>query len=136
VKELRLEEVSSIEEANKYVAKYIEAHNKKFAVEAESKENAHKKATEDLEKILCYKEERTISKNLEISYGGRIIQIQEEKEVNRLRRSKAMVIEKLDGTVHVEYQGKELKYKELLVRDQQGRVMDRKGVSLGRRKIA
>ncbi|MCB1115967.1 MAG: hypothetical protein KDK71_05800, partial [Chlamydiia bacterium] len=81
-------------------------------------------------------EERTISKNLEISYGGRVIQIQEEKEVNRLRQSKAMVIEKLDGTVHIEYQGRELKYKELLVRDRQGRIMDRKGVSLGRRKIA
>lgn len=136
VKELRLEGISSIEEANKYVLKYIEEHNKKFAVEAESKDNAHKKATEDLEKVLCYKEERTISKNLEISYGGRVIQIQEEKEVNRLRQSKAMVVEKLDGTVHIEYQGRELKYKELLVRDQQGRVMDRKGVSLERRKIA
>lgn len=134
VKELKLEGISSIEEANEYVKRYIEKHNKKFAIEAESKENAHRKATEELEKVLCYKEERTISKNLEISYGGRIIQLQEEKEVNRLRRAKATVVEKLDGTVHIEYRGRELRYKELAVREHQGRIVDRKGVTLGRRR--
>ena len=139
VKELRLEGISSIEGGNKYLTKYMEKHNKKFGVEAEKKENGHRKVgtDEDLGKTLCYKEERIISKNLEISYGGRVIQIQEEKEVNRLRRSKATVIEELDGTVHIQHQGRELKYKELLVRDHQGRILDRKGITLGkRRKIA
>ena len=137
VKELRLEGISRIEEGNSYLPKYIEKHNKKFAIEAERKENAHRKVRgeEELEKTLCYKEERTISKNLELSYGGRIIQIQEEKEVNRLRRSKVTVVEELDGTVHIQYQGRELKYKELLVKDRQGRILDRKGVTLGKRKI-
>jgi len=64
-----------------------------------------------------------------------VLQIQEEKEVNRLRRSKATVIEELDGTVHIQWQGRELKYKELLVREHQGKVVDRKSISLAKRKI-
>lgn len=122
---------------NKYLSKYIEKHNKKFAIEAEQKDNAHreKKPEEELEKILCYKEERTISKNLEVSYGGRILQIKEEKEINRLRRSKLMVIEKLDGKIQLLYQGRELKYYELPVKDRQGKILDRKGV-LGKRSVA
>ena len=38
------------------------------------------------------------------------------------------MIEQLDGTVRIEHQGKELEYKELLVKDQQGRILDRKRV--------
>jgi len=55
VKELRLEKITTLEEGNKYLEKYIAKHNKKFAVEAESQENAHRKVLpkEEIEKILC-----------------------------------------------------------------------------------
>jgi len=130
VKELRLEGISTIKEANDYLPKYIKIHNHKFAVEPVRPEDTHKKIEEReiLGEILCYKTERTVSKNLEISYEGRILQIETDKQTNRLRRAKVMVIEKLDGVLKIEYQGKDLNYKELLVRSHQGEILDRKRV--------
>lgn len=130
VKELRLEGISTTEEANKYLEKYIKKHNRKFAIEALKKENKHRELEKetDLEEILCYKTERTVSKNLEISYEGRVVQIEPDKNINRLKKTKIMVVEKLDGTLKLDHQGKELKYKDLLMRDHQGRILDRKRV--------
>ena len=130
VKEMRLEGISTIEEGNKYLPKYVKKHNRKFAVEAAKPEDRHREVEKEtlLDEILCYKTERTVSKNLEVSYEGKIIQIETDKQTNRLRRAKVMIVEKLDGELKVKYQGKELKYKELLVKDRQGRILDRKRV--------
>jgi len=119
-----------VKEANDYLPKYIKIHNHKFGVEATRPEDRHKKIEEReiLGEILCYKTERTVSKNLEISYEGRILQLETDKQTNRLRRAKVMVIEKLDGVLKIEYQGKGLNYKELLVRSHQGEILDRKQV--------
>jgi hypothetical protein len=113
IKELRLANVSSIEEANKFLDKYWGVFNKKFAVAAVSKEDAHRKITPeyDLDKILCYKSERTISKNLEVQYNNTIYQIQLEKPSRNLQRAKVTIIEELNGEIHLVYKKKFLPFK-------------------------
>ena len=129
VKELRLRNISTKEKANEYLPTYIKQHNEKFGVEAKRQENLHTKIPEeDIRKALRYKEERVLSKNLEISYCSRILQVQTQRPSHAMRRSKACVIESLDGTIEIEYQGKSLEYKELLVKDKQGKVLNRKEV--------
>lgn len=131
VKELRLNKITSLEEANKYLPQYIEKHNKQFAVAAEQEENAHRKTEEDLKKILCWKTEKTITKNLEICHGGKILQIQEEP-TRTMQKSKATVIETLDGEIKIIYKEKELKYRELETMSRQGRIEDKKGLQTRR----
>ena len=75
IKELRLRKLSVIEEANQYLSEYIEGHNRRFSVEPMEQKDAHRNLLEEhsLRDILCYKSERTLSKNLEFSYGTRIL---------------------------------------------------------------
>jgi hypothetical protein len=132
VKELRLRGINTPDEANKYLDKYIKEHNEFFSVPANKKEDVHRPIEiSELEKVICYKEERVLSKNLEISYSGRILQIVTENPGYTLRGAKVTVKEELSGLIKIEYQGKELKYKELLVKDHQGRIANKKEILLG-----
>ncbi len=64
--EMRIEHISSIEEANKFLPGFFEKHNNKFAVEPASSFNAHQLLSrkQSLKYILCSKLERTVTKNL------------------------------------------------------------------------
>jgi hypothetical protein len=127
IKELRLKNISSIEEANNYLPKFIEKFNAKFSVEPKEKENFHEKIPEEtILKAFRYKEERTLTKNLELSYNNRILQIRTERPTYAMIKAKVQVIEDLNGKIEIEYQGKVLNYKELLVKDNQGKIMNKK----------
>lgn len=132
VKEMRLKGISSIEAGNQYLEEYIEEHNRLFAVTANNPEDVHQPVTvEDLERAFCYKEERQLSKNLEISYCGRILQIQAQAVSYALKGARVIVEETLARQIKIVYQGKALEYKELLVRDHQGQVKNRKEILIG-----
>ena len=129
IKELRLRKINTMEEGNKYLEEYINEHNLLFAIPSADKENTHRMVKEeDLEKSFCYKEQRTLSKNLELSYQGKIFQIVTKEPGYSLRRAKVLVIETLKGAMKIEYQGKELAYKKLLMKDHQGRIMNKKEI--------
>lgn len=101
IKELRLKGISTLEEANNYICSYIEKHNSKFSVKPEKEGNLHRKLLREhkMDRILCYKEERTLSKNLEISYGQKILQIKTERPTYAMRGAKVQVLENLEGKV-------------------------------------
>jgi transposase len=113
IKELRLANLSTIEEANKFLPKYWDLFNKKFAVVAESKEDAHRKITSehDIDKILCYKSDRIISKNLEVQYNNTVYQIEEKTHSRSLQRAKVTVVEDLKGGIHLLHKGRYLPFK-------------------------
>lgn len=132
VKEMRLKGVSSIEEGNAYLEEFIKNHNEAFAIEASKPEDVHRKASqEELEQALCYKTTRKLTKNLELSYDTRILQIQTEETGYRLVGAQVTVIESLSGELGIKYDGKDLKYKELLVKDHQGHIKNKKEILLG-----
>jgi hypothetical protein len=127
VKELTLKNISSIKEANEYLLEYIEKHNKKFAVEPKENENVHKGISkESITAAMKYKEERILTKNLELSYCNRLLQIKIDKPTYSMRKAKVIVIESLDGKIEISYLCKKLKYKELLVKDSQGKILNKK----------
>ena len=70
---MRLLRISDIEAANAYLPAYIKDHNKRFAVEAKSTEDAHRKELPEqsvLDLIFSHQDERKLTKNLEISYNN------------------------------------------------------------------
>lgn len=112
VKEMRLLKINSIEAANFYLPEFIEQYNKKFAVEAKNSADAHIKlvGNENLDLIFSFKENRTLSKNLELSYYNTIYQIKTKNSGYRLRHAKVTVYEDLEGKITIIYKGKKLNY--------------------------
>jgi len=113
VKELRLRGISDIKTANAYLPTYIQEHNKRFAVEAHSDENAHRRTlpTNDiLDLIFSYQYDRILSKNLELSYNNVIYQIKTPTKGYRLRHSTVTVCEDLNGIITILHNGKKLDF--------------------------
>ena len=65
VKEFRLAGISTIEKGNEFLKTYWGGFNKRFNVEPIDKRDAHlpSLSESELDRILCFKEERTLTKN-------------------------------------------------------------------------
>lgn len=111
IKEMRLAGINNIAEGNKFLSKYWDKHNKRFAVLARCPEDAHRKIglEIDLEGILCHKEERTITKNLEFQFENKIYQVMTEKPCKSLIKAKVTVIRRQNGALSFEIKGKPLR---------------------------
>ena len=110
---MRLLGINDIESANAYLPIFLEDHNNRFAVEAKSLEDAHRKelpTDEEMRLIFSYQEERTLSKNLELSYDNIIYQIKTHTKGYRLRHSKVTVCKDLNNVITLVCQGKILDY--------------------------
>lgn len=78
IKEMRLKNISTIEEANAYLPEFIDKYNKKFAVQAENSEDAHRsvhQTDEVLKRILSRHHTRKLSKTLEFSFEAILYQV-------------------------------------------------------------
>jgi hypothetical protein len=114
VKELRLAGISDMASANEFLEKvYIPKHNAKFAVAPASPANAHRALlpTQKLDGILCVKLERTLANDYTLRYKNRFLQLEAQQEV-RIRPGIAVSVEeRLDGSLHLMFKGKYLRYK-------------------------
>ena len=70
---MRLDKISTIEEGNAYLEKFREDHNKKFAKQPRDAINVHRSVSVEvnLERILCVKEKRKLSKQLILQFENR-----------------------------------------------------------------
>jgi transposase len=112
IKKMRRQGISTLKEGNDFLEKYRKEHNLKFANQAESPEDAHIELlpSMDLERILVIKEKRKIQKNLEVQYQNTIYQLEFKNSKRRMQGMEIDVLEKSNGMVTFEYQGKEIKH--------------------------
>ncbi|MEI6845892.1 MAG: ISNCY family transposase [Candidatus Firestonebacteria bacterium] len=113
VKEMRLEGIKSIEEANKFLPGFLAKHNKRFKFEAASPGDLHRPIPEGLKlsSILCIKKERVLRNDFTVSYENKLYQV-----LDRLSGRKIVIIESLTGKISLIYKGRELNYKEIVIR--------------------
>jgi len=117
VKELRLENISMINEANHMLdGGFMDSLNRKFKVEAASMIDYHRSAEGiDLASIFCIEEERAVSGDWIIRFENRFFQLTPPRK--RMRgRGKVLVRRRLDGSLHFGYQGRDLAFLELAER--------------------
>ncbi len=128
VKEMRLRGISSIEEANLFLPFYLEEHNKQFGIAPITPIDAHRPLNHDLDltRVLCKRAQRKVTKNLEINWDCRILQIQAPNQVNRLRGAQVEILETLDGEILIERNGELLDFKEFNPRPLQPPILDAK----------
>jgi hypothetical protein len=114
VKEMRLRGISSIEEANLFLPSYLEEYNEQFGVPPANPTDAHRPLNHDLDltRILCKRDTRKVTKNLEVSWGNRILQIQAPDRANRLKGVRVEILEMPAGDLFIEYKGELLEFRE------------------------
>lgn len=113
IKEMRLLGISTIDEGNKYLTEYITLFNRKFAIEAKDKKDAHRPLlpSEDPIKILVKKHQRTLSKNLEFQFEGGLYQIKTDRVTYAMRNAPVIITKDAKNKVRVYYKDKRLDYK-------------------------
>jgi len=115
VKELRLANISTIEEANKFVREiYMPKHNAKFAVKPRSEIDLHRPVgSYDLDNIFCLKEDRKVNNDFTISYKNRFIQLEGKQKTIVRPKNMVTICEHLDGTIEIYLRKTKLNFKEL-----------------------
>lgn len=114
VKELRYFEISTIAEANKFLKRYIEEYNRKFAVEPKNPVDLHLPLTHRerfmLDKTLSIQTHRKANKNLIVKHHNVTYQLSNVGKGHRYINQKITVCEKPDGETLLIYRGKNLNY--------------------------
>jgi transposase len=105
VKELKLNNINSMDEANNYLHKlYLPCHNQQFTVEATEKQTAFLAYVgRDLAEILCVQEGRVVASDNTVSYNGKTLQIQKDEARYHYAKCEVIVHEKLDKTIAIFY---------------------------------
>ena len=80
--EFAIEDITTLDCANQYLGKYIYAYNSEFALEPEDSQSMFHKlpAGQNLDHILCIKEERLLDSGGVMSYGGKKFKAVETNE--------------------------------------------------------
>lgn len=114
VKELRLANISGIEEGNRFLQEiYIPAHNARFSIAPANVTNAHRPLLKShkLEEIFVLKTERTLHNDFTIRFNNNFFQIEKEQPVRIRPKSKVMAEVRLDGSIHIKFKGVYLNFK-------------------------
>lgn len=112
VKEMRLENISTIEDGNNFLPKFIDSLNTKFSKDPANPTDLHRPLSDfdNLEEILCWQEERTVSNSLTLQYDRVLYLLQDNVMTRGLRRKKVTVFDYPGGTISVKHEGTPLPY--------------------------
>ena len=130
VKEMRLEGISGIEEANLWSPEYMTKFNAQFAVQPRSTHDAHKPllTSENLDRIFTMQETRILSKNLTLQYKKVIYQIQTKRPGYAMRKAAVTVCERANGEIEILHRGHALAYSIFKKQPRQAEVVTSKSL--------
>ena len=123
IKELRLEKINTVEEANKFLEKiFIPKFNRKFAVLPAKKKDIHKPLTKidkaNLDKTFSVQNTRIVNNDFTIRFKGQWFQLSEKQPTLVLKKSKVIIEERLNQKLFISLKNKYLDYTALPERPQ------------------
>lgn len=135
VKGLRLEGISTIVEANRYLEKeFLPLWNERFTARPASPADAHRPLDgHDLNAILSIQETRTVGNDYTIRHEGKLYQLDRRETTVGLRRSKVIVEERLGGGLKLRWRGRYLRHREIVKRGDAERPTPRAATPVGLR---
>jgi hypothetical protein len=115
VKELRLQGISDIESANKFLKEiYIPAFNKKFAVIPRGLANLHRSWTKteqaNADSIFSIHSKRVVMNDFTVQFENKYFQLAQQQPTVVCRKEKLLIEEHLDGTIVLKLRDKKLNY--------------------------
>lgn len=128
VKELRLQNISTPEEANRFLAeKFLPEFNQRFAVLPEKKGNLHKELSpeekDNLARIFSIQKTRTINNDFTIQYENQWLQLDKRQPTLVCRKDRALVEKRLNNEIRISLRAKYLNFQELPKRPEKARAM-------------
>jgi len=118
IKKMRLKQIASIVEGNRFLPGYLADHNRRFVNAPQAAEDFHTAVPKglDLEAIFRLEETRTLSNDWVVSYRGRLFQLQRHGREHAPARSKVTVCEGQDGRMAISYREQEMEWHEIAQR--------------------
>lgn len=113
IKEMRLDGINTMAQANDgYLDAFTERYNKKFARDPLKPEDAHLKIPEaqDLSLHFTHQEQRKVSKNLTVSYKGKVLVIEMPGKARQLHQASVTVCESQCGNLTLLYKEQSLPF--------------------------
>jgi hypothetical protein len=113
VKELRVRNMCTIEQANEFLTGYVPQFNKRFRRAPAHPGDLHRPActSRELDEILSVKTTRTLRNDFTVIHNEKLYQVHDA-----IRTKKIIVEERINGSMYFLYQGKRLRYKEITTR--------------------
>lgn len=139
VKELRLNTIDTIEDANIYLKEvFIPKFNAQFTVVAEKDQNLHREPsaakTLELDTILSIQSERTVCNDYTVRFKNNCYQLTETQSTTVFKRDKILIEEHLSGELKISLRSHHLDYVRLPERPK--KIRDVKLTALTNRKQA
>jgi hypothetical protein len=112
IKEMRLRNICSIEEANAFLPTFIEEYNAKYGVKPRESGDSHRSLDPqvNLEKIFARRSTRKVLKDLSFTYEGVVYQIDIDAP-NRFNKAHVTILDRPGKPILVEHNGKSYAYK-------------------------
>ena len=133
VKELRLAGISTIEAANAWLPGFIATYNARFGRAPANAKDLHRplSAADDLDEILAWREERTVTRNLTLHYDRMMLMLDPTPLARGLVRKKVEVVNYPDGRFAVQFDGAALPFRvfDKIQTVQPGAIVDNKRLS-------
>ncbi len=131
IKEMRLEGISNIEEANVWLEGFVGDFNQRFAQAPRYPKNLHRPVTEyreEIDDIFSWQETRKLTKALTFRYDKMIYLVEPTEENSRLAGENIQVYDYPDGTLAFKYGHRSLRYQvfDKLECIDQGQIVDNK----------
>jgi hypothetical protein len=113
VKELRLAGISTVAAANAWLPGFITDYNSHFGRDPANAKDLHRplSAEEDLDEILAWREERTVTHNLTLHYDRMMLILDPTPLARGLVRKKVVVVNYADGRFAVQFNGMSLAFR-------------------------
>ena len=114
VKAMRLEGISSVEDANAFLDSYRTRHNERFARTAFDTRDLHRPLAphDDLRSIMVWREQRTVTAALTLHYNKAMFILEPNDVSLKLARKRVTVCEYPDGRLEIEHEGDVLPYRQ------------------------
>ena len=116
---MRLANIRTKKESNHFLERFLPTYNKRFEKEPIKKANLHRPLSRGvkLKEIFCIKAIRTITNGYTVKWRRRLFLI--ENPSIAMRRRKVLVMEHFDRKVTLRFNGRDLKYTEVMEQKQQ-----------------
>ena len=103
VSELRLARAKTVQQATVVLDRYLPVHNRKFSMPATAEPSWRKLSALQIERSLCFKQQRTVAKDNTVTFEGTIFQIPKSSPFRSHANKRIDVHVLLDGAVQFFY---------------------------------
>jgi transposase len=108
VSELRLAKAKTMEQAQAVLERYLPVHNRKFSMPAKADPAWKKVSSLQIERALCFKQQRTVAKDNTVTFEGTVFQIPKTSPFRSHVNKRIDVHVLLDGAVEFFYKSEKI----------------------------